>query len=175
MKKTIIVLLLILEISMMSILIYLLYSQKSTLTITEQSFEFLLTLISIAISTWVGLNIYNVIEKSEFEHLKKEVEDEKTSYENTVIELTKQLVSAKNDLKELHKQQKEITENIMEERRSIFEANLNINNTWYKPFKVLCHDNVAVKRFCHLSLRGNVTILFLNKLTSCIVIYRRCF
>lgn len=141
MKKTIIVLLLILEISMMSVLIYLLYSQKSTLTITEQSFEFLLTLISIAISTWVGLNIYNVIEKSEFEHLKKEVEDEKTSYENTVIELTKQLVSAKNDLKELHEQQKEITENIMEERRSIFEANLNINNTWYKPFKVLCHDN----------------------------------
>ena len=34
---------------------------------------------------------------------------------------------------------------------------------------------VAVKRFCHLSLRENVTILFLNKLTSCIVIYRRCF
>ena len=34
---------------------------------------------------------------------------------------------------------------------------------------------VAVKRFCHLSLSENVTILFLDKMTSCIVIYRRCF
>ncbi len=45
------------------------------------------------------------------------------------------------------------------------------------PFYVkrFFHFFVAVKRFCHLSLRENVTILFLNKLTSCIVIYRRCF
>ena len=147
MKKAIMVLLLILEIGMMSVLIYLLCSQKNTLTITEQSFEFLLTLISIAISIWAGLNIYNVIEKSEFEHLKKEVENEKKSYENTVMILTKQLASAKNDLKELYEQQKEITENIVEERRSIFEANLNINNTWYKPFKELCHDNNSQTTF----------------------------
>ena len=107
MKKAIMVLLLILEIGMMSVLIYLLCSQKNTLTITEQSFEFLLTLISIAISIWAGLNIYNVIEKSEFEHLKKEVENEKKSYENTVMILTKQLASAKNDLKsDLHSVQR---------------------------------------------------------------------
>lgn len=107
-----------------------------------------MTLFSIAISTWLGLNIYNVIEKNEFESLKREVEDKKRDYEKSVDEFTEKLSAAdnliqvlKNDLTNMSKQQKALKENILEERISIFESNLNINNTWYKPFKALCHDN----------------------------------
>lgn len=147
MKKRIIVLMLVLEISMMSVLIYLLYSQKETITITEKSFEFVFTLISIAISTWIGLNIYNIVEKSEFDNLKKEVAKKKEEYEDTVDILTKQLISASNELKKMQIQQKEITENILEERKSLFENHLNINNTWYVPFKTLCHDKINKTNF----------------------------
>ncbi len=103
-----------------------------------------MTLFSIAISTWLGLNIYNVIEKNEFESLKREVEDKKRDYEKSVDEFTEKLSAAdnliqvlKNDLTNMSKQQKALKENILEERISIFESNVNINNTWYKPFKAL--------------------------------------
>lgn len=113
-----------------------------------------MTLFSIAISTWLGLNIYNVIEKNEFESLKREVEDKKRDYEKSVDEFTEKLSAAdnliqvlKNDLTNMSKQQKALKENILEERISIFESNLNINNTWYKPFKALCHDNTTMTTF----------------------------
>ena len=44
---------------------------------------------------------------------------------------------------------------------------LNIN--------ILSYRSVAIKGKCHLSLSENVTISYIKNLTSCIVIYRRCF
>lgn len=96
------------------ILSTLYYYQSDNNIIDTQTtiFETFLTILSIAISVWVGLNIYNIVGKNELEDVQKESQsltESMKKMQNESIDLKKDLIQIHEDLDNESKRLKELT------------------------------------------------------------------
>lgn len=104
------------------------------------SFDFAVSVIGIAVTTWLGLNIYNVIEKNELKELERELNKSKKQLDQKIIEVYNKSDSFSQEINQISKDQIEIKNNLFQQRIELLKNSFNVKNTWFKLFYSFCEN-----------------------------------